>query len=55
MSRVRRGLLDDVQDHHADAGYLLTTVAAARHVRQAEPSEYLVGPVTLLLVIAEHL
>jgi len=52
---MRRGLLDDVQDHHADAGYLLTPVAATRLVRQAEPGEYLVGPVTLLLVIAEHL
>jgi len=55
MSRMRRGLLDDVQDHHADAGYLLTPMAAPRHVRQAETGEYLVGPVALLPVVAEHL
>jgi len=55
MTRMRRGLFDHVQDHHTDAGYLLTDVAAARHIRQAEPGEYLVRPVTLLPVIAEHI
>ena len=55
MTRMRRSLLDYVQDHHADAGYLLTAVAAARHVGHADAGEYLVRPVTLLPIIAEHI
>ena len=55
VAGVRRRLLDDVQDHHADAGYLVVAVLAAGHVRQADAGQDLVRLVALRAVVAEHL
>ncbi|HEX3959847.1 MAG TPA: NAD(P)-binding domain-containing protein [Trebonia sp.] len=54
VTGVRCGLLDDVQDHHANVGYLIVAVSATGHVRQADAGQYLVGPIALLAVVAEH-
>ena len=55
MAGVRRRLLDHVQDHHPNVGYLLIAVPAARRVGQADAGQDLVGPVALVSVVAEHL
>jgi RNA polymerase sigma factor (sigma-70 family) len=55
MTRVGRGLLNEVQDHHADVGRLVIAVPAARRVGQADAGQDLVGPVALGAVVAEHL
>jgi len=55
VTGVRRGLLDHVQDHHPDVGYLVIAVPAARRVGQADAGQDLVGPVALGAVVAEHL
>ena len=43
MAGVRRRLLDHVQDHHADVGYLVIAMPAARRVGQADASQNLVA------------
>jgi RNA polymerase sigma factor (sigma-70 family) len=55
MAGVRRRFLDHVQDHHADVGYRVIAVPAARRVGQAEAGQDLVGSVALGAVVAEHL
>ena len=55
MTRVRRGLLDQVQDHHPDVGQLVIAVPAERRVGEADAFQDLVGAVALRPVVAEHL
>jgi RNA polymerase sigma factor (sigma-70 family) len=55
MAGVRRGLLDQVQDHHADIRDLFAAVPAERRVGQADAGHDRVGSVALGAVVAEHL
>jgi RNA polymerase sigma factor (sigma-70 family) len=55
VAGVRRGLLDQVQDHHPDVGHVLAAVLAARHVREADAGQDRVGAVALRAVVAEYL
>jgi sugar/nucleoside kinase (ribokinase family) len=49
------GLLNYMQYDHAHARNFIAPVLAARHVRQADPRQYLVGLLTPAAVVAEHL